>query len=114
MNIKKAIIIGAYSGIGKGISLELLKKGYKIAISARRKERLDEIKKLNPDMVIVKEYDSSKGYGFITSDDGEDYFVHVSGLREYLKNKGVRPGQKVSFDVDRDIKGDRAVNVRVD
>ncbi len=27
-------------------------KGYKIAISARRKERLDEIKKLNPDMVI--------------------------------------------------------------
>ena len=59
MNIKKAIIIGASSGIGKGISLELLNKGYKIAISARRKERLDEIKKLNSDMVIVKEYDSS-------------------------------------------------------
>ena len=44
MNIKKAIIIGASSGIGKGISLELIKKGYKIAISARRKERLNEIK----------------------------------------------------------------------
>ena len=58
MNKKKAIIIGASSGIGKGISLELLEKGYKIAISARRKERLDEIKKINPDMVIVKEYDS--------------------------------------------------------
>lgn len=62
---------------------------------------------------VVKEYDSSKGYGFITSDDGEDYFVHVSGLREYLKNKGVRPGQKVSFDVDYDHKGDKAVNVKI-
>ena len=63
---------------------------------------------------IVKEYDRLKGFGFIAGDDGEDYFVHVSGLREYLKGKGLRGGQKVSFDIDRDIKGDRAVNVRVD
>ena len=41
--MKKAIIIGASSGIGKGISLELLSKNYKIAISARRKDRLDEM-----------------------------------------------------------------------
>ena len=60
---------------------------------------------------IVKEYDRLKGFGFIAGDDGEDYFVHVSGLREYLKGKGLRGGQKVSFDIDRDIKGDRAVNV---
>ena len=63
---------------------------------------------------VVKEYDRLKGFGFIAGDDGEDYFVHVSGLREYLKGKGLRGGQKVSFDIDRDIKGDRAVNVRVD
>ena len=63
---------------------------------------------------VVKEYDRLKGFGFISGDDGEDYFVHVSGLREYLKGKGLRGGQKVSFDIDRDIKGDRAVNVRVD
>ena len=63
---------------------------------------------------VVKEYDRLKGFGFIAGDDGEDYFVHVSGLREYLKGKGLRAGQKVSFDIDRDIKGDRAVNVRVD
>ncbi len=31
----------------------------------------------------VKEYDRLKGFGFITGQDGEDYFVHVSGLREY-------------------------------
>ena len=63
---------------------------------------------------VVKEYDRLKGFGFIAGDDGEDYFVHVSGLREYLKGKGLRGGQKVSFDIDRDMKGDRAVNVRAD
>ena len=57
--MKKAIIIGASSGIGKGIALELLKKNYKIAISARRIERLEEIKSINPDNVIIKEFDSS-------------------------------------------------------
>ena len=63
---------------------------------------------------VVKEYDRLKGFGFITGGDGEDYFVHVSGLREHLKGQGLRGGQKVSFDIDRDIKGDRAVNVRID
>ena len=62
---------------------------------------------------VVKEYDRLKGFGFIVGDDGEDYFVHVSGLREHLKRKGLRGGQKVSFDIDRDIKGDNAVNVKV-
>ena len=63
---------------------------------------------------VVKEYDRIKGFGFIVGDDGEDYFVHVSGLREHLKGKGLRGGQIVSFDIDRGIKGDKAVNVRVD
>ena len=63
---------------------------------------------------VVKEYDRLKGFGFIAGDDGEDYFIHVSGLREHLKKRGLKGGQKVSFDIDRDIKGDRAVNVRAD
>ena len=63
---------------------------------------------------VVKEYDRLKGFGFIIGDDGEAYFVHVSGLREHLKGKGLRGGQKVSFDIDRDTKVDRAINVRID
>ncbi len=63
---------------------------------------------------VVKEYDRLKGFGFITGLDGEDYFVHVSGLREYLKERGLRAGQRVSFDVDYDMKGDKAINVRTD
>ena len=63
---------------------------------------------------IVKEYDCLKGFGFITGTDGEDYFVHISGLREHIKDRGLRVGQKVSFDVDYDMKGDKAINVRMD
>ncbi len=63
---------------------------------------------------IVKEYDILKGFGFITGKDNEDYFVHISGLREYLRSRGLKAGQKVSFDVDFGIKGDQAINVRTD
>ena len=63
---------------------------------------------------IVKEYDLKKGFSFITSNEQEDYFVHVSGLREHLKSRGLKQGQKVSFDIDFGMKGDRAINVRLD
>jgi len=60
---------------------------------------------------IVKEYNRDRGFGFIQGEDGEDYFLHVSGLRPHLQPKGLREGQQVLFDVDFDMKGDRAVNV---
>ena len=63
---------------------------------------------------IVKEYDRYKGYGFITGDDGNDYFVHVHGLRVHLQEKGLYPDQNVLFDVAFDMKGDKAINVRLD
>jgi CspA family cold shock protein len=61
---------------------------------------------------IVKEYDKQRGFRFITGDDGEDYFVHAYGLGPKLKSSGLRPGQRIAFDVDFDIKGDKAINVR--
>jgi len=64
-------------------------------------------------MGVVKEYDPSKGFGFITGEDKEDYFVHMSGLREYFKGRGLRAGQKVSFDVDFGMRWDKAINVRL-
>ena len=63
---------------------------------------------------IVKEYDLLKGFGFITGKDNEDYFVHVSGLRHHLQSPGLKPGQRVSFDLDFGIKGDKLINVKVD
>ena len=61
---------------------------------------------------IVKEYDSSKGFGFITGKDNEDYFVHVSGLRKHLQSRGLKAGQRVSFDIDFAIRIDKANNFK--
>ena len=61
----------------------------------------------------VKEYDRRKGFGFISGDDNHDYFVHVSGLGANLKNRSLSKGQKVLFDIDFGMKGDKAVNVRL-
>ena len=57
----------------------------------------------------VKFFNDSKGFGFITPDDGsKDLFVHVSGLTDEI-----REGDKVSFSVQEGQKGLNAVNVRV-
>ena len=61
---------------------------------------------------IVKEYDKQKGFWFILGEDGEDYFVHVYGLGPKLKQSGLRVGKRVSFDIDFDMKGDKAISVR--
>ncbi len=61
----------------------------------------------------VKMWDASKGYGFISSDDDEDLFVHVSDLDITLKDKGLREGDRVKFDVRHDLKGDKAIRVRL-
>ena len=62
----------------------------------------------------VKMWDNSKGFGFITSDDDDDLFVHSSDLHVTVKNKKLIEGQRVKFDIRREMKGDRAVNVRIE
>jgi len=61
----------------------------------------------------VKMWDSGKGYGFIVSDDDQELFVHISDLDVRVKEKRLREGQRVGFDIKRDMKGDKAVRVRV-
>ena len=63
---------------------------------------------------VLKDHYKIKGFGFINGNNGENYFVHISSLREYLEGKELTGGQKVSFDIDRDTKVDRAINVRID
>lgn len=58
----------------------------------------------------VKWWNDKKGFGFVTSDSGEDMFVHFS----YIQNEGFKTlieGEDVTFDVERDKKGPRAVNL---
>ncbi len=54
---KRAIIIGASSGIGQGIAMGLLKKGYTVGITARRENLLKEIANQYPQQVHYQAFD---------------------------------------------------------
>jgi CspA family cold shock protein len=64
----------------------------------------------------VKWFNSDKGYGFISNDDGtDDLFVHFSAIQSN-SFKSLNEGQKVTFDVERDNRDSsklRATNVVV-
>jgi CspA family cold shock protein len=56
----------------------------------------------------VKFFNESKGFGFITQEDGQEIFVHVSGLKQ-----DIRQNDKVEFEVEEGKKGLSAVNVKL-
>ncbi len=58
----------------------------------------------------VKWFNESKGFGFITKEDGEDVFVHHTSING-TGFKSLTEGQSVTFDVEKGPKGLRAVNV---
>ncbi|MFL0249656.1 cold-shock protein [Clostridium neuense] len=59
----------------------------------------------------VKWFNSQKGFGFITTQEGNDVFVHYSGIKED-GFKTLEEGQEVEFDVTEGQKGEQAINVR--
>jgi len=60
----------------------------------------------------VKWFNTQKGYGFITKEDGDDVFVHYSAINsEGFKN--LEEGQQVEFEVQEGNKGPQAANVTV-
>ncbi len=58
----------------------------------------------------VKWFSDSKGFGFITSEDGGDVFVHFSDIQSD-GFKTLAQGQAVSFEVVDSPKGPKAANV---
>jgi cold shock protein len=60
----------------------------------------------------VKWFNDAKGFGFITSEDGQDLFVHFSAIQAN-GFKSLPEGAQVEFDVVRGPKGLQAANVTI-
>jgi cold shock protein len=60
----------------------------------------------------VKFFNSTKGFGFIAPEGGgKDVFVHVTAV-EAAGMRSLQEGQRVSFDVQPDARGSKAVNLK--
>lgn len=57
----------------------------------------------------VKFFNETKGFGFITAEDGSQVFVHKSALAEGVT---LRDNDSVTFDVEQGDKGPKAANVK--
>ena len=59
----------------------------------------------------VKFFNETKGFGFISGDDGKEYFVHATGLEEGVS---ISEGDSVNFEVEKGDRGPKAVKVSID
>lgn len=57
---------------------------------------------------IVKFYNETKGFGFIKIDNGDEIFVHITGLKDKINQNDT-----VEFEVSQGKKGPNAVNVKL-
>ena len=61
----------------------------------------------------VKWFNDAKGYGFIQAENGEDVFVHFSGIRSAGGYRTLTEGQKVEFNIVQERGKERASDVVV-
>jgi CspA family cold shock protein len=59
----------------------------------------------------VKWFNAQKGYGFLSTPEGKDVFVHFSAIQNVEGYKSLDDGQEVEFDIVDGPKGPRAANV---
>ena len=86
MQEKRAIIVGASSGIGLEVARRLLADGWRLGVAARREEPLEALKATEPERVEVMTIDVTKAdaaerlMGLIEKTGGMDLYFHASGI----------------------------------
>lgn len=60
---------------------------------------------------IVKWFNEEKGFGFISSEGGDDIFVHISNLKDKGSLRSLKEGDTVSFEIKDGEKGPMAIDV---
>lgn len=102
--MKKAIVVGASSGIGKSLAKKLVNEGYKVGITGRRLNLLIEIQEQNPDAYVVSDFDISdalhstgKLERLVNELNGIDLLVLSSGTGDL--------NSELDFGIDQEIIG---------
>jgi short-subunit dehydrogenase len=99
--MKKAIIVGASSGIGKGIAKVLAKNGYKVGITGRKKELLNELKKEKPDFFLTKVFDVTDTNN--TIEKLEELVLELEGLDLLILSSGTgKFNEALDFDIEKE------------
>jgi cold shock protein len=60
----------------------------------------------------VKRVVTERGFGFISAEDGQEYFFHRSGVDSSLVFESIAVGERVTFEIERSDKGPRAGHVK--
>lgn len=100
--MKKAIIIGASSGIGKGLARLLTENDYKVGITGRRAELLDELKKTNTNSFLVKAFDATDTKASV--EKLEELTSELGGLDLLIFSSGTGDlNETLDFEIERKI-----------
>jgi short-subunit dehydrogenase len=98
--MKKAIVIGATSGIGKRLSEFLVENNYKVGITGRRSELLIEMKQKNPNFYIIKSFDIADTT--IIDDNLEELASELGGLDLLIISSGTGDiNDKLDFEIEK-------------
>jgi len=100
--MKRIVIIGATSGIGKEVALLYIRQGWRVGIAGRRIEKLDSLKEEDPDRVVTKQID-------VTTEESvqhlQDLISTLGGMDVFLLTSGIG-FQNVRLEVKKELETD--------
>lgn len=98
--VKRAVVMGATSGIGMEVALLLAKKGWRVGIAGRREEKLRQIKDSTDGIVCCKQID-------ITKDNApqllNELIEELGGMDLYFHSSGIG-WQNVALDIEKEMR----------
>ncbi|MDO9510471.1 MAG: SDR family NAD(P)-dependent oxidoreductase [Bacteroidales bacterium] len=98
--MKKAIIIGATSGIGKELAKRLVDNDYAVGITGRRTELLEELKSENPESYFIKSLDVSESK--IVVEKLEELTLELGGLDLLIISSGTGDiNENLDFNIEK-------------
>jgi len=100
--MKKAIIIGASSGIGKELAKLLAENDYKVGITGRKTELLNKLKNINSNSFLIKTFDATDTK--ITIEKLEELTSELGGLDLLILSSGTGDlNETLNFEIERKV-----------